>query len=107
MNAGMGFNLNGDDIQVFRKYSAFFLPFVTSHPFGQRPEFYIITFSDPFGDPFGIGEEMESSIEWTNIQYIVTDVEYDKVNFSLDDYEGHGLFYFDFPAFHDFEFKAH
>lgn len=50
---------------------------------------------------------MESSLEWTNIQYIITDVEYDKVTFKLDEYEGHGLFYFDFPAFHDFEFSAH
>ena len=49
---------------------------------------------------------MESSIEWKNIRYVVTDIEYDKVTFELDEWEGHGLFSFDFPAFKDFEFKA-
>ena len=83
------------------------MPFVASEAFGKRPEFYIINFSDPFGDPFGIGEELESSITWTNIHYVVTDIEYKDVTFTLDEWEGNGLFYFDFPAFKDFAFTAH
>ena len=107
MNPGMGFNLNGNDIKLFRKYSQFFLPNIASQPLGWRPDWYGIAFSDPWHDWFGIGQYFESTIEWTDIRYVVTDIEYDKVTFELDEWDGNGLFVFDFPAFKDFEFKAH
>ena len=107
LNAGMGLSINGNDAALIRKYCTFFLPNIVAHELGSRPNWYAITFGDPFGDPFDLGEDVESTIEWSNIRYEITDVEYDQVTFSLDEWEGHGLFVFDFPAFKDFELRAH
>jgi hypothetical protein len=102
MNPGMMLNVQGDDAQLIRTYCTFFLPHVLSSQFGWRPRWYEATIADPFGDPFGLGG---TRIEWSDINYEITDVEFDEVKFSIEsDIDGQVVI--DFPAFKDFELSA-
>ena len=55
---------------------------------------------------FGV-DTFDTQVHWENIRYTDADIELDKIIFSLDDYEGHGLFRLDFPAYKKLIIEAH
>jgi hypothetical protein len=78
------------------------LPRVLDPQLGERPTEYDLWISDPFG----IGGDLDTKVEWRNIQYSDTDIRMQDVKFGLADYEGAGLFTIDFPAFREFTIRA-
>lgn len=41
------------------------------------------------------------------MKYVDTDIELDKVVFNIEDWEGNGLFFIDFPAYKSLVIEAH
>ena len=107
MNPGMMLQIHRDDATVVQKFFTHFLPTIADTELGDRPNHYSIYIKDPIWNKwFGV-ETFDTEIDWVNIYYADTKVELDKIKFSLESWEGHGLFYFDFPAYENLIIEAH
>ena len=79
----MGLSINADDIHLFRKYCTFFLPRIVNLKEENRPKWVSFSFPDPLGELFDLSwNEYASSVEWSEIDYKRTDIDYDD-NFRL------------------------
>ena len=102
----MGLSINADDIHLFRKYCTFFLPRIVNLKEENRPKWVSFSFPDPLGELFDLNwNEYASSVEWSEIEYKRTDIDYDDIILRIA--EDGGQYIFDFPAIKDVELSAH
>ena len=95
-----------DDATIMHRFISYFVPSLTD-TIGERPTEQDVEIKDPIWNGwFGI-DDFDTWIYWNDIKYTDTDVELDKVKFTMESYEGHGLFVLDFPAYKNLLIEAH
>ena len=102
----MMLNINQGDATIIQKFVTHFLPTIADAELGERPTHYFFEIKDPIWNGwFGL-KTFDTQVFWEHIEYTDADIELDKIKFGIENWEGHGLFSFDFPAYKNLIIKA-